>query len=171
MSESMLFDTSPIDEDSVKKKPRKTREKQPEPAPTRALPRVEKPATERWLASIDGHYACDRCGITLLDLVDIRKTDKGVKWLISCGWWCLHSWYVDPIPGVLDAEDKKQEEENFRVRGGRFDGMTFDEIDAMGYRRYIEALPGAPKRTVLAEAARKWLDRNPIVRTLAPPQG
>jgi hypothetical protein len=75
-----------------------------------------------------------------------------------CGWWCLHSWLVDPIPGLLDKEDRKQAADVFRMRGGRFDGKSFDEIAAAGGRWYIESLVTVSKRTAVSDAAKKWLD-------------
>jgi hypothetical protein len=155
---NFLFDTSPIEDEDGKKKKKQTRKKAvPEPVIHREPAVEEQPAG--YLASIDGHYACDRCGLTTLDLIDIRKTDSGTKWLVMCGWWCLHSWLVDPIPGLLDKEDRKQSDV-FRMRGGRFDGKSFDEIAAAGGRWYIESLVTVSKRTAVSDAAKKWLDTN-----------
>jgi hypothetical protein len=155
---NMLFDTSPIEDEDGKKKKKQARKKvEPEPTVFRREPTVtEQPVG--YLASIEGHYTCDRCGLTTLDLIDIRKTDSGTKWLIMCGWWCLHSWLVDPIPGLLDKEDRKQSADVFRMRGGRYDGKSFDEIDADGARWYIESLVTVSKRTAVSDAARNWLD-------------
>lgn len=156
---NQLFDTSPIEDEDGKKK-KASRRKKPDPPP--AAPRRFEPAVDEmpagYLASVEGHYACDRCGLTVLDLIDIRKTDSGTKWLVTCGWWCLHSWLVDPIPGLLDREDRKQAADVFRMRGGRYDGKSFDEIDRQGARWYIESLVEVSKRTAVSEAAKKWLD-------------
>jgi hypothetical protein len=70
----------------------------------------------------------------------------------------LHSWLVDPIPGLLDQQDRKQVADVFRMRGGRYDGKSFDEIDAIGARWYIESLVTVSKRTAVSDAAKKWLD-------------
>jgi hypothetical protein len=153
---SILFDTSPIEDEDGKKKKKARKKSAPEPQPVfRREPAVEEQPAG-YLASIEGHYTCDRCGLTTLDLIDIRKTDSGTKWLVMCGWWCLHSWLVDPIPGLLDKEDRKHDV--FRMRGGRYDGKSFDEIDASGARWYIESLVTVSKRTAVSEAAKKWLD-------------
>ena len=155
---SQLFETSPIEDEDGKKK-KKSRRKEEPVVQVRAPVVVEELQPLTVLASVNGHYACDRCGLTVLDLLDIRKTEGGTKWLVSCGWWCLHSWLVDPIPGLLDKEDRKQVDV-FRMRGGRYDGKSFDEIDASGGRWYIESLVTVSKRTAVSDAAKKWLDSN-----------
>jgi len=155
---NLLFDTSPIEDEEGKKKKKARKKADPEPQPVfRREPAVEEQPAG-YLASIEGHYSCDRCGLTTLDLIDIRKTESGTKWLVMCGWWCLHSWLVDPIPGLLDKEDRKQAADVFRMRGGRFDGKSFDEIAAAGGRWYIESLVTVSKRTAVSDAAKKWLD-------------
>jgi hypothetical protein len=153
---NFLFDTSPIEDEDGKKKKKARKKATPEPQPVvHREPAVEEQPAG-YLASIDGHYSCDTCGLTVLDLIDIRKTDSGTKWFVMCGWWCLHSWLVDPIPGLLDKEDRKHDV--FRMRGGRFNGKSFDEIDASDSRWYIESLVTVSKRTAVSDAAKKWLD-------------
>jgi hypothetical protein len=153
---NFLFDISPVEDNDGKKKKHPRKKASPSPRPVlRSDPAVEEQPVG-YLASIDGHYACDRCGLTTLDLIDIRKTESGTKWLVTCGWWCLHSWLVDPIPGLLDKEDRKQDV--FRMRGGRYDGKSFDEIAAADARWYIESLVTVSKRTAVSDAAKKWLD-------------
>lgn len=151
----MLFDTSPVEDDDGggKKKPRK---KAKQAATVAVVPDVivDEQATN-YLASIDA--VCDRCGMTVLDLVDTRKTEAGQKWLVQCGWGCGLLSLIDPVPGVLDAEDRKQAPDAFRMRGGRFDGKTFAEIDAEGCRWYIESLVTTSKRKGIADAAKKYL--------------
>lgn len=154
---SMLFDTSPIEDEDGRKKKKSKRAKQEPPAPTTSSLIVDDSPTN-YLASIDGHYTCERCGMTILDLVDTRKTDQGNKWLVQCGWGCLLLMLVDPVPGLLDAEDRKQRDV-FRMRDGRFAGKSFEEIDAEGGRWYIESLVAVSKRSAVQEAAKKYLDR------------
>lgn len=150
---SMLFDTSPVeDDDGGKKKHRKKATSLPQATPTEPI--VVEHSTN-YLASIDA--VCVRCGMTLLDLVDTRKTAAGQKWLVQCGWGCCLLTLMDPVPGLLDAEDRKQAPDAFRMRGGRFDGKTFAEIDAEGCRWYIESLVTTSKRKGIAEAAKKYL--------------
>jgi hypothetical protein len=64
---------------------------------------------------------------------------------------------VDPVPGLLDAEDRKQKDV-FLMRDGRFAGKSFEEIDAEGCRWYIESLVAVSKRSAVQEAAKKYLD-------------
>jgi hypothetical protein len=158
-SEALLFEVSPEEEEGKKKKRASRKPVPPRPAPASGA----DPARQHvgYLASIDGHVACDRCGLTIVDLVEIRKVDGQTKWLVSCGWNCLHSWLIDPVPGVLDKQDKSQEPESLRVRGGRFDGLTFDEIARGGDRWFIKLTAGKSRRTFLAAAAAEWLEKNP----------
>jgi len=156
-SEMFLFDVSPEERDGQKKK-KASRKKKAEEAHV-FVPVQSAPAEPVYgfMAAVDGHYECDKCGATRLDLVEIRKVDGQVKWMITCGWWCMHRWLVDPIAGLLDEQDKEDsKKESFRVRGGRFDGKTFDEIDTSGNGWYIDQLIESGKRSFLAEAAAKW---------------
>lgn len=165
MSESnsgLLFDISPIeDEDSKKKKKPTKRKKDAEAIHLPPVETVEAVPVYGYLAKIDGHYKCDQCGLECLDLIETRKVDGKTKWLITCGWWCMHSWLVDPIPGLLEkAEEEQVAKPSFVVKGGRFDGQTFDEIAASGNRWWIEQEVKAGKRKFLAQAAAEWLSKN-----------
>ena len=110
-----------------------------------------------FLAVVAGHHKCDRCGADLLDLSEIRLERGAKKWLITCGWWCLHSWLVDPIPGLLDEQDRRSV---FTVRGGPYHGKTLDEIDADGGRWWIVQEAENGRRQYPREAAKKWLLEN-----------
>ncbi len=152
LDSGLLFDVSPEERDGQEKK-KPSKKQRPDERPRPAGP-LDFPSEARWLGSVEGHYQCDQCGIGILDIAETRKVDGAAKWLVCCGWVCGHCWLVDPVPGVLD---KREEGREFRVRGGRFDGMTFSEIAAEGGRWYIEQLVKAGKRQVLAEEAAKWL--------------
>ena len=154
---NLLFDTSPVEDNDGKKKKKARKKLAPEPQPVFHREPAVGSEPAGYLASIDGHYSCDTCGLTVLDLVDIRKTEGGTKWLVQCGWWCLRTWLVDPIPGLLDKEDRKQADV-FRMRGGRYNGKSFDEIAAADARWYIESLVTVSKRTAVSDAAKNWLD-------------
>lgn len=161
--DGFLFDASPdTDVDNAKKKKfGKTRAKSRD---VTAITHYESEYSTKIIASVEDHYECDRCGLRVLDLVDIR----GPKWLVCCGWNCLHYWEVDPVPGLLDAQDTKKspkgELDDFVVRDpSRFNGRTFGDIWDSDEGWYIELLAevGRPfakeKRTALREAARKFL--------------
>lgn len=155
---SMLFDISPIEDEDGKKKKKSRRVKAEDTTAVHAETPVEF-VPLKTIAVIDGHYECGTCGLTILELIDIRKTESGTKWIVCCGYWCGHSWPVDPIPGLLDEEDRKQRDV-FRMRDGRFAGKSFDEINRDGARWYIESLVTVSKRTAVSEAAKNWLDAN-----------
>lgn len=155
----MLFDTSP--DEAGKKKARKRsvafRDTTPKPV---TVPAERRHEDARFLASIDGHVTCGECGIGIVDLVEVRHVNGQERWLVQCGWSCLTSWLVDPVPGVLDREDEKQATSpEFVVRGGRFDGMTFKQMDDAGHRNHIRALV-EKGRTHVAAAAAEWLAAN-----------
>lgn len=154
----LLFEIAPEERDGQARK--KTTKKAQKPVEqTHASTASEWAPDDRpFLASLDGHYSCDRCGMTVLDLADVRKVDGKPQWLVQCGWGCLSLQFVDPVPGILEKLDEEaSREDEFRIRDGIFAGKTFDEIDAAGYRIYIENLVKASKRTFVAEAAAKWL--------------
>lgn len=109
-----------------------------------------------YLAAIDGHYQCDRCGLTLLDLIEVRRVNSRPQWLITCGWWCGHAWLVDPVPGVLDEVESNAQV--FRMRGGTRNGMSFDDMAANGDRDFIIHLSQKGTRKIHREEAKKWLD-------------
>jgi hypothetical protein len=157
-NDGLLFDVRPIeDEDGKKKKPRAKR------AAMAASPVAHKSEPEEftygYMASIEDHIQCDQCGLMIVDLVEIKRVGKIEQWLVKCGWWCQTEWWVDPIPGILDKNE--QNEKQFRVIGGLFDGKTFDEIRDEGCRWYIEAQVERGTRSLLAEEAAKWLLNNP----------
>ena len=157
-SSSMLFDVSPVEDEKPKRKGGKRKSTQDAVTTAAAVYEEPKPVYG-FLASIVGHYQCDKCGLETLDLVDTRIVDSEKWWLVTCGWWCMHSWLVRPIPGLLDEEDKRQTQE-FRVRGGLFDGQTFGEIAASGKRWYVEFLSKEKSRPTAAAAAAEWLAKN-----------
>lgn len=151
----LLFEVAPF-EDTKKKKP--VKRKAVEPTVAAVVPVLEPEKVYGYLAVVDGHYKCDQCGLECLDLIETRKSNGKVQWLVTCGWWCMHSWLVDPIPGLLDEADESQKKQSsFVVKGGRYDGQTFDEIADSGHLWYIEQLVKAGKRTYLAAAAAEWL--------------
>lgn len=155
-TKGMLFDTSPIEDLDGKKsakKPRKANGSQ-DARVSSEVTRLENRSTI--LASIEGHYQCESCGLGILDLIEVRKD----RWVVCCGWNCLTCWEVDPIPGLLDERDKKQkaDTESFTMRGGEYDGQTLEEIWASGDETYVKLLAKKHKRQVVREAAKKFLE-------------
>lgn len=157
MSKELLFDTSPEEVEKKKSRPRKAAAVRPVAVEDHS-PKMFQ-AEARFLASLD--VPCPYCGTEKTDLVEERWGEKKRQWLVQCGWQCLTSWLIDPIPGVLDKADEKQAKSGkaFVVKGGRFDGKTFDEIAAAGHRNHIVGL-AEKGREYLAVAAKEWLSRN-----------
>lgn len=155
----MLFDASPEEvEQAGKKKARKRRVVASDETPARVAVRAElRQEDAKYIASIEGHVTCDECGIGVVDLVCERLVNGQKKWLVQCGWSCLTCWLIDPIPGILDQEDRRQasQKKEFVVRDGRFAGMTFSQME----RGHVQAL-AAKGRTYVAAAAKEWLASN-----------
>ena len=147
----MLFDMSPQEEDGPRKKTTKKRRAAPLP-PSAPAPIEHAPATPTVVTVVEAR--CERCDTPLVDVIAIRKFDDHPQWLCQCG-WCLQTWFIDPIPGLLETHESSQEV--FRMLDGQHAGKTFDEIAAMGHRSYIEDLVRLARRQSVAEAAAKWL--------------
>jgi len=165
-SESLLFDVSPVEDEDSKKKKKSTRRKQ---AADQVLPQIPEPEPEAagFLLSLDS-VPCWQCGAPadLDSVVRIREevVDECGKvslqmvsrWRVTCGWWCMHSWYIPPIPGLLDKKD--DESPQFVLREGMFAGKTLDEVSKIpGGDLYIKNLPSMTDRKSVAQAAIDWL--------------
>lgn len=154
----LLFDISPIeDEDSKKKKPSKRKKAADEPSLAPQQTDYMFGYSPGYMLSIED-VPCDTCGAPA-DLVEIRKIDGKTQWVVMCGWWCMHRWHIDPIPGLLEEAEKQPAE--FVLRDGRFAGKTFSEIRDLGRLDYIKSLAKLAKRSAVADAASDWLAKNP----------
>lgn len=154
-----LFDASPIEDEDGPKKKKTRRKAAAQVSPVVVVREADEEFTPGYMASIEGHFRCEHCDLSVVDLVDIKRVGKKEEWLIKCGWWCQTEWWVDAIPGLLDKQPDEKKE-FFRVIGGRFDGKTFDEIDAMGCRWYMQDIVKVGTRKILVEAAARWLLEN-----------
>lgn len=147
----LLFDISPLEgEGQRKKRGRKAVQSSSSP-PVLAEEPANEPPPVGFLASLDT-VPCWQCGAPA-DLADILIADGRKSWRVMCGWGCGVGWIIDPIPGVLDEKPKTE----FVVREGRYRGKTFDEIDAMGERRYIESVAKLSTDKRAKAAAQAWL--------------
>jgi hypothetical protein len=155
----LLFDIAPIeDEDGKKKKSARKRQAEEPTAPKAWEPPPEPPVG--FMLSIEGHVSCEKCGLQVIDLVEVVKIDGKPQWRVMCGWWCMTTWLIDPIPGLLDEADKSAKK--FVLREGRFAGKTFDEVWGSGNEWYVRDLVKMAKRSVVAEAAAEWLSKKKI---------
>jgi hypothetical protein len=154
VSESLLFDKSPQEGEGQSKKKggrRKSHQSEPQTFVSSDDDRREPPLG--FLLSLDA-APCPTCGAPA-DLADVLTINGRRQWRVQCGWWCLHSWLINPIPGLLHEPDKKRRE--FVLREGRFAGKTFDEVWNSGNEWYIHELASLSKSDRLTKAASEWL--------------
>lgn len=158
-TDPLLFEVAPIQDEDGKKKQPKKRSKSDDHSPARAWEPPPSPPMG-FMLSIDGHVSCPTCGLTVVDLVEVVKIGGVQQWRVMCGWWCMTTWLIPPIPGLLDEADKSAKK--FVLREGRFAGKTFDEVWNSGNEWYVRDLVKMAKRTVVAEAAAEWLKKKGI---------
>lgn len=152
----LLFDISPIeDEDSKKKRASKRRKKKPDEPKFESRPvNYSEGFVPGYVASIEGHLTCHRCGTDIIDLAEVVRRGGRTFWIVVCGWSCGLSWSVDPIPGVL--ADKKTDDSTV-LRSGLFKGKTLEEVWAAGETWYVEELSRGkrPESKAAAEFLKK----------------
>jgi hypothetical protein len=148
-----LFDIAP-DEPQRKRSARPAATDAPQVAPA-PLPRRPSAAIKP-IGEIEGEpCTCKAFGeVCNTTLWDIFYEDKG-DWLVGC-WACGAVKWTPVVMGHLPDRS------TFIVRGGRFDGMTFDQIaqEPRGLDT-IKLYAGDVKRQSLCTEAKKWLDANP----------
>jgi hypothetical protein len=149
---SFLFDVSPTEDQATR---RRAKAKRPEAAAPRPAPVQDAviDESEGFLASLE-QVPCQECGAPA-DLAQVLLINGKKKWRVQCGWWCLHSWLIDPIPGVLDPKPEKKKE--FVMREGRFAGKTFAQAWDEGGEWHIRALAELSPSKRLAAAAAEFL--------------
>lgn len=152
MNDQMLFDFSPIRDEDGKKKKKVDRPVKVEHQPFYSAEYDSKPG---FICSIDGYCRCETCGLTIVDLLEILRIDGEKKWRVICGWWCMTTWIIDPIPGLLDVADNAAKQ--FVLREGRFAGQTFDQVWNSGHQWHVRVLAKKAKRSAVAKAAAEWL--------------
>lgn len=153
MSDDMLFDVSPIhDEDGKKKKGGKAKKPKAQPQERSAddyLARLRSAESSFLMRSLEC-VSCDNCGAPA-DLEEVFEFEGIKTWRVRCGWWCLHSWLIEEIPGVLPERKRG----SYRLHGGRFAGMTLEDVWGAGERWYIESLASGVGGTKSSTAAAK----------------
>jgi len=151
MSDGLLYETSPLEVDGPQAKKKGGHKQRPqEPVHHAALSEpVEAPVG--FLLSLSD-VPCPQC-CAPADLVEVLLVDGRKRWRVMCGWWCMTTWMIDPIPGLLAERGPKP----FVIREGRFAGKTFDEVSAMGEEWYISDLASLAKNEKVKAAARGWL--------------
>lgn len=145
---SLLFDISPTEDG--KSKARKNR---PATVASSLPPRVDYGESDRYLMSLD-QVPCNVCGLPA-DLIQVLLIKGSQKWRVQCGWWCMHTWLIDPIPGLLDPKPDKK---SFVLRAGRYAGKTFDEAWDSGGEWYLRDLSQMSESESLTRACREFLE-------------
>ncbi|NBW14944.1 MAG: hypothetical protein EBR82_43785 [Caulobacteraceae bacterium] len=158
MTTDLLFDISTdatAAPEDVKKKPPKRKKA------ASVVVESPEPTGPSWsvlpamLGKLDGHYECcdESCGADALDIIDERDR----MWLLECC-FCGTRFWDRPVAGVLEQSAGKE----FRLRGGRFDGLTFAEVLTRPHgSEYIAWAAAEHPRKVVKEAAKTWLAENP----------
>lgn len=161
---NFLFDVSPT-EDSGRKSSRKRHyvadDPQPEPEPAFVhAPKRYEAGFQPLIGTIDHTYDCldAACGT---QCHDILREEKG-HWYIVCAFCGTGQW----VEAIVVKEKKQAEPQDgvFRLQGGRFPGMTMDEVslldDGLGCIRWWAADKRASTPDSVREAAKAWLAEN-----------
>ena len=152
---STLFDVSPYEPVRNRKQGKKSAHADSAPVQTQIEP-TYKPFIEaraiKALGRLDQTHECadSMCRGSAHDII---HEDRG-EWLIQCC-FCNTAQWVPVIAGHL-----KPKEEEFIFRGGRFPGMSIDEVaDLPGGRKYIENAAELHDRPAVRAACKTWLAR------------
>lgn len=152
----LLFDISPIqDEDGKKKKPTRKKKRAEEPT----FPSELRDYSDGWVAGfmMSIPSPCERCGIPITDLVEVRRIRGETKWIVTCGWICMHTWTIDPIPGLI-----MEHKDEFVLPEGRYAGQTLDQVWNSGHEAYVRELPRLSKNPETARAVSEWLQKKAV---------
>jgi hypothetical protein len=155
MNGGMLFDTSPLDDDSPKKKRSKKPQPQPQPQPQPAC--VASPEPVGFLATAVVEARCPACDTP----GDIDIEHKG-QWRCVCGWSCGLAWWQPAVSGVVEkasAERAARDPGQYVVLSGFYRDKTLQELWDAGRRVYIESVAASGKSTADREAAKRFLAR------------
>ena len=161
---NFLFDVSPT-EDGGRKSSRKRHhvvdDTQPEPEPAFVhAPKRYEAGFQPIIGTIDHTYDCSdaACGT---QCHDILREEKGC-WYVVCA-FCGTGQWVEALV-VKEKKQAKPQDGAFRLQGGRFPGMTLDEVsvldDGVGCIRWWAADKRASTPDSVREAAKAWLDKN-----------
>lgn len=161
MTEGMLFDKSPVQDEDGKKQKKESKRPQSggqDLSSSHYLSRLFAAENDFLVRSLDC-VSCDKCGAPA-DLEYVFEI-QGIKtWQVRCGWLCLHSWCIEEIPGVLNSGPKTQAG-SFRMHSGRFAGKTLAEIWDAGQAWYVEGIASgvvhADGNRAALSAARKFV--------------
>lgn len=126
---SFLFDVSPTETDG-KRKATKRAQAEPsavvEKSPTHS-PKTHGVGAPQILGTIDHTYDCadTACGTQCHDIIREEKGD----WYLVCAFCGTGHW----APALVKKVDnpKKPHDDVFRLQGGRFPGMTLDEVSVL----------------------------------------
>lgn len=160
MTTDLLFDTTPeTAPEDAKKRPAKRKKAATAGEQTTAPACASYRVLPAMLGRLDGHCQCwdSACGAECLDILD--EQDK--MWLLECA-FCGTRFWGKEVAGVLDHGGEKKA---FRLRGGRFDGLTFAEVvQRPRGEEYVHWAAAEHPRPAVKEAAKTWLAENSAVR-------
>lgn len=172
---TLLFDTSPIDEPERKKARKKAAAVQAPPQPEEPRPPLPPAQAEKILGTIPDAFDCwGGCGGRCHDILSERWTTITVEegdsyveqevpvWRLQCC-YCFTIHTEHGIVGFLKPSRKSDE---FRLPDGRSEyvGLTWDEIEAAGGGWYIEYCAGKHKLPSVRDAAQKRIDAHKAAR-------
>lgn len=161
---NFLFDVSPT-EDGGRKSSRKRScvidkpQSESEPAFVHVPKRYEA-GFQPIIGTIDHTYDCGdaACGT---QCHDILREEKG-QWYVVCA-FCGTGQWVEALV-VKEKKQAKPQDGVFRLQGGRFPGMTLDEVslldDGLGCIRWWAADKRASTPDSVRAAAKAWLDES-----------
>lgn len=154
---SLLFDISAAEDGGKKRPPKRAKAQAAEEPVFRHEPKAYKSAQPRILRKINDTFDCAdaACGTQCHDVI----AEEPGYWYLTCV-FCGTSQWVEAIPEKA-APEKPPADGVFRFDGGRFPGMTLDEVcaldDGLAYIRWVAGSPKQP--TAVRKACQAHLDR------------
>lgn len=147
MTTKLLFDISPVDVPSEKKKSKRKKQQEAAPAATPAV--LPARVSVKAIGRLDGVHSCDnpQCRGSAHDILH----EAFGEWLIQC---CFCNWtkWVEAISGHI--------REDYRLSAGIFAGMTLKEVaEQPDGVQYIKLSARSHRQQRVREECAAWLDQ------------